>query len=156
MSVDFDYGIGYGELDLERFIRFLIDTGNDSLEDETLPDRKTLQHAVDRLGQLHHTLDETGGLSPAQLFLLAVYAFEIGAHGTASKNTEGYIRAVDTAAGRSKMAEKHAPDELRIQKAIAEAEKKAGGRGWKKTIARELSVSAKTVSRHLKKNKRTS
>jgi hypothetical protein len=150
MSVDFDYGIGYGELDLERFIRFLIDTGNASLEDETLPDRKTLQHAVDRLGQLHHTLDETGGLSPAQLFWLAVHAFEIGSLGTVSKNTENYIKAVGTAAGRSRAAQTREPADRKMREAIFKHEK-IGKRGLAKRVAKELGVNPKTVSRHQKK-----
>jgi hypothetical protein len=150
--------------ELENFVRMLIDTGNASLESK-IPDREPLQWAVDKLGSFCaaiEAVEQSHHLSPAHkraarrsLVLGALAAaFEIGSHGTASKNTEDYIKAIGTAAGRAAAAEKHAPDELRIQKAIAEAEK-AGGRGWKKAIARELSVSARTVSRHLKKKKQT-
>jgi hypothetical protein len=146
--------------EVQDFVRFLRETGEASLETKNLPERKTLQRAVDRLD--HSTsavidaIESSGSYEHAREHALlslwgALYsAYAIGSHGTVSENT----KAVGTAAGRATAAEKHALDELRIQKAIAEAEK-AGGRGWKKTIARELSVSAKTVSRHLKKNKRT-
>jgi hypothetical protein len=102
MSIDyFDSGIGYGELDLECFIQFLIDTGNGSLEVETFPDREALQHLVDRLGWLRHKLAQgpkmisishcgmyrVDGLSPAELFRLAVCAFEVGSF-TCSDSSE--------------------------------------------------------------------
>jgi hypothetical protein len=41
-------GIDYGELDLEGFVRFVINTGIESLQSK-IPDREPLQWAVDKL-----------------------------------------------------------------------------------------------------------
>jgi hypothetical protein len=147
--------------ELETFVRVLIDTGNASLESK-IPDREPLQWAVDKLGKFCaaiEAVEQSNHLSPAHkrdarrsLVLGALAAaFEIGSHGTASKNTEGYIKAIGTAAGRSKAAENRKP----FQKALAEAEKACPpGKGQVKAIARKLNVATKTVSRY-RKNLRT-
>jgi hypothetical protein len=161
------HGIDYGELDLEGLVRFLIDTGNASLESK-IPDREPLQWAVDKLGKFCAAIkavDQSNHLSPAHkraarrsLVLGALAAaFEIGSHGTVSKNTDGYIKAVVTAPGRSKLAEKREPSDKRIREAIQEAEKKypPGFRGRMTAIDNEVvhkvGGSAKTASRHRKK-----
>ncbi len=101
--------------ELENFVRMLIDTGNASLESK-IPDREPLQWPVDKLGKFCaaiEAVEQSNHLSPAHkraarrsLVLGALAAaFEIGSHGTASKNT----KAVGTAAGRSKTAEKREP-----------------------------------------------
>jgi hypothetical protein len=150
--------------EVQDFVRFLRETGEGSLETKNLPERETLKRAVDKLGhsvnEVVNVIERSVSHEHAREHALhslwgALYsAYAIGSYGTVSENTEVYVKAVGTAAGRTAAAEKHAPDELRIQKAIAEAEK-AGGRGWKKAIARDLRVNAKTVSRYLKKKKRT-
>jgi hypothetical protein len=144
--------------ELENFVRMLIDTGNASLESK-IPDREPLQWAVDKLGKFCaaiEAVEQSNHLSPAHkraarrsLVLGALAAaFEIGSHGTASKNTEVYIKAVGTAPARSKAAENRKP----FQKALAEAEKACPpGKGQVKAIARMLNVATKTVSRHRKK-----
>jgi hypothetical protein len=116
--------------------------------DRALASLRSIDELVKIIGELPYTHVQAHALH--QLWAVIGAAFVVGSR--AVKNPVS--GKVVTAPGRSKAAEKHAPDELRIQKAIAEAEK-AGGRGWKKAIARELSVHARTVSRYLKKKKRT-
>jgi hypothetical protein len=60
------------------------------------------------------------------------------------------IKASGTAAGRSKAAQRREPSDQRMQETIAKYE---GRRGLAKLVAKELGVSPKTVSRHMKKRK---
>jgi hypothetical protein len=153
--------------ELENFVRMLIDTGNASLESK-IPDREPLQWALDKLGKFCaaiEAVEQSNHLSPAHkraakrsLVLGALAAaFEIGSHGTASKNTEVYIKAVGTAPARSTAAKNREPDNERIRQAIAEAEKDypPDRRGNIKRIAQKAGIDPRTVRRHRKK-KRTS
>jgi hypothetical protein len=116
-------GVDYGELDLEGFVRFLIDTGNASLESK-IPDRKPLQWAIGKLSRFcaaFEALEQSGFISPTHkraatrsLILGALAAtFEIGSHGTESENTVSVIKHRGTAparAGRSRL--KQATDRI--------------------------------------------
>jgi hypothetical protein len=147
--------------DLQFFIRFLRKTGEGSLKAKfDLPEREALQRAVQKLDPCAKSLigiieksgipEDVQEVALHNLWSALASAFTIGSEGTRSRNT----KAMGTAAGRSKAAEKREPGDKRIREAIREAEKKypPGFRGRMTAIdndvVHKVGVSAKTVKRH--------
>jgi hypothetical protein len=149
--------------EVQDFVRFLREIGEASLKTKNLPEREALQWGMQRLGPCAMSLIgiiERSGIpkdmqKAAQLDLLRALAaaFEIGSHGTVSENTAGYVKAVVTAPGRSKAAEKREPSDKLMQETIAKYEQlfPPGRRGLAKRVAKDLGVHPRTVSRHRKK-----
>jgi hypothetical protein len=116
---------------LQDLIERLVGTGKASLEAGLkLPEREALRHATAHLGPCTKSLIgiiEESGISPGmqKAALLSLWgaledAFMIGSQGTVSENTKKYIKAVGTAAGRSKAAEKREPQLELMAKLIRE------------------------------------
>jgi hypothetical protein len=155
--------------DVQDFVRFLRETGEASLKTKNLPEREALQWGMQRLGPCAMSLIgiiERSGIpkdmqKAAQLDLLRALAaaYEIGSHGTVSKNTEVYIKAAGTLAGRRERAEKRAPADQRIREAITEAAKgcplpprRRGRLTWiDGEAAHQLRMKVTTVTSHRKK-----
>jgi hypothetical protein len=154
---------------VQDFVRFLRETGEASLKTKNLPEREALQWGVQRLGPCAMSLIgiiERSGIprdmqKAAQLDLVRALAaaYEIGSHGTVSKNTEVYVKAVGAASARRERAEKLEPGHKRMQQAITEATKRCplppsrrGRLTWiDQEAAHKLNMKVSTVTRHRKK-----
>jgi len=153
--------------EVQDFVRFLRETGEASLETKNLPERKTLQRAVRRVGPCVESLifiiensgipEDVQEVALLNLWSALASAYMIGSQGTVSENTEVYIKVVGTAPARSTAAKNREPDNERIRQAIAEAEKiyPPDRRGNIKRIAQKAGINPRTLRRHRKK-KRTS
>jgi hypothetical protein len=147
--------------ELQDFIRFLRETGENSLKVD-IPEREALQRAVQRLTNQHNQRtsvtdsligildscempEHTRDVALQNLWSALASAFIIGEN-TRSRNT----MSVGTAAGRSKAAQTREPADRQMREAISKHEK-IGKRGLTKRVAKELGVNPKTVSRHRKK-----
>jgi hypothetical protein len=143
--------------DLRFFIRFLRKTGEGSLKAKfDLPEREALQRAVQKLDPCAKSLIgiiEGSGIPEADrwvalhnLWSVLASAYIIGSEGTVGKNTEVYIKALGTAPGRSKAAEKREPQLELMTKLIATAEKACPpGRGHATTVDNDVRVEMKKL-----------
>jgi hypothetical protein len=149
--------MGEHERALREFVRALIEWTRTSIDSDRFAEDEASDmrmHAVVLKGMTALILDQTAERDQAAVCLhrLMGAVLYLGSRVMTSDSAVTFLRAEQTAPGRSKAAKKREPNRERMAKEIAEAARvHPSGRGINFHVAKKMGVNEKTVRRHRKK-----